>query len=138
MYECMHACASQVTPELGRWASVGGLGTMVDHFSAALAATGAEVSVIVPAYTCYASRWRHIPVKSQSQVPIGHSFMEVNVRYVLQDGVSIYLLECAAGFMEPYPKANTTHRLLPAVLLARASLVCVTHTAFCHHGSTQV
>ena len=52
-----------VTPEMGRWASVGGLGVMVSHLSTALAAHGAEPSVIVPAYQCYTSRWAHIPVQ---------------------------------------------------------------------------
>ena len=46
-----------VPPEIGEWCSVGGLGTMVDHFSSALASQSAfqdgHVSVIAPAYDCF-------------------------------------------------------------------------------------
>ena len=39
-----------VTPELGKWSTVGGLGVMVDNLSKALAKQGQEVIVISPYY----------------------------------------------------------------------------------------
>ena len=39
-----------VTPELGRWSTVGGLGVMVDNLTKALARQGQEVIVISPYY----------------------------------------------------------------------------------------
>ena len=39
-----------ITPELGKWSTVGGLGVMVDNLSKALARQGQEVMVISPYY----------------------------------------------------------------------------------------
>ena len=39
-----------ITPELGKWSTVGGLGVMVDNLSKALANQGQEVIVISPYY----------------------------------------------------------------------------------------
>lgn len=39
-----------ITPELGKWSTVGGLGVMVDNLSKALAKQGEEVIVISPYY----------------------------------------------------------------------------------------
>ena len=39
-----------VTPELGKWSTVGGLGVMVDNLTKALARQGQQVIVISPYY----------------------------------------------------------------------------------------
>ena len=39
-----------VTPELGRWSTVGGLGVMVDELTTCLAKLGQDVIVITPYY----------------------------------------------------------------------------------------
>ena len=39
-----------ITPELGKWSTVGGLGVMVDNLTKALARQGQEVIVISPYY----------------------------------------------------------------------------------------
>lgn len=39
-----------ITPELGKWSTVGGLGVMVDNLSKALAKQNQEVIVISPYY----------------------------------------------------------------------------------------
>ena len=39
-----------ITPELGKWSTVGGLGVMVDNLSKALAQQGQQVIVISPYY----------------------------------------------------------------------------------------
>ena len=68
------ACASMVaashrhivfvTPEMGQWCTVGGLGAMVSHLSSALAAHSlGEVTVVAPAYDCYSSVWSSLPVQ---------------------------------------------------------------------------
>ena len=78
-----------VTPEVGEWCSVGGLGTMVDHLSTALAARGSEVSVIAPAYDCFASRWAGLPALLELSVPLGRETAFCRVRSIVQRGVSL-------------------------------------------------
>lgn len=39
-----------MTPELGKWSTVGGLGVMVDELSVGLADLGQEVIVVSPYY----------------------------------------------------------------------------------------
>jgi starch synthase len=39
-----------ITPELGRWSTVGGLGVMVDELTQGLAKLGQDVMVISPYY----------------------------------------------------------------------------------------
>lgn len=39
-----------ITPELGKWSTVGGLGVMVDNLSKALAKQGQEIIVFSPYY----------------------------------------------------------------------------------------
>lgn len=95
-----------ITPELGRWASVGGLGTMTAHLSAALAARGAHVRVIAPAYRCYAPRWASMRLEYSLQVPLGHAHMSVGVRTIQEHGVTVHLLENGACFGAPYPTGD--------------------------------
>ena len=47
----------------------------------------------------------------------------MGVRSVVERGVGIYLLECAASFGAPYPAGDTAHKMLPSAVLARASLL---------------
>lgn len=116
-----------VTPEIGEWCSVGGLGTMVDHFSSALASQSAfqdgHVSVIAPAYDCFSSRWASLPALLELSVPLGQRAARCRVRCVVQRRVHLYLLECPTWFATPYPAGDPATRLAPAVLLARASLL---------------
>ena len=39
-----------ITPEIGRWSTIGGLGVMVDELTQGLAALGQEVIIISPYY----------------------------------------------------------------------------------------
>ena len=95
-----------ITPELGRWASVGGLGTMTAHLSAALAARGAHVRVIAPAYRCYTPRWASMRLEYSLQVPLGHAHVSVGVRTIQEHGVTVHLLENGACFGAPYPTGD--------------------------------
>lgn len=112
-----------VTPEIGRWCSVGGLGTMVDHFSHALAEQGMEVTVIAPAYESFAHRWRGVTPAADLEVPFGLDLVRVRVRSVADRGVVVHLLECPACFGAPYPAGDAARRLAPAVVLARGALL---------------
>ena len=112
-----------VTPELGRWSSVGGLATMVSHLAGGLAARGSSVCVLAPAYECYKARWASLPVERRLHVPCGRAMVSVDVRCACEGGVAVYLLESARGFAAPYPAGDTSCRLRPAVLLARAALL---------------
>ena len=87
------------------------------------------MSVIAPAYDCYASRWGSLPALLEFNVPLGHEIARLRVRFVVQRGVSIYLLECPGRFVTPYPAGDATARLSPAVLLARGSLVLLERLA---------
>ena len=122
---------AMVAPEVGVWCSVGGLGTMVSHLSISLAAHGGCVSVIAPAYACFRSRWAELPVLTELSVPIGLRTALMRVRYIVEHGVAVYLLEVASGaasrFAAPYPKGDAATRLLPAVLLARGALLLLEH-----------
>ena len=95
-----------IAPEIGSWCRVGGLGTMVDHLSSAMAkggghsgsplprdvsrggggreasigAGGGDVCVIAPAYLCFRERWSHLPITVEMGVPFGHRIVPVRVR----------------------------------------------------------
>ena len=119
---CRRRRIAFITPEVGRWASVGGLGTMVGHLSTALAARGCDVRILAPAYDCYRGRWAHLPVERTLAVPIAHTLAHVAVRTVCEGGVTIHLLDGSGRFDKPYPTGDAHARLLQPVLLARASL----------------
>ena len=97
---------------------------LVSHHSSALAAQGAAVSVITPAYGSCAHLWAEASRPLfELLVPLGPETCTVTVRTATEHGVTTYLLQSERHFRTCYPGGDAAMRLLPAVLLARASLL---------------
>ena len=116
-----------VTPEMGRWGSVGGLGGMVANLSRALAARGLDVTVIAPAYRSLASEWADASELASCRkvtVALGRERCAVEVLTDRHDKVRLLLLR-SEHFAAPYKGrggGDAWHALVPAVLLARGAL----------------
>ena len=134
-----------VTPEMGRWGSVGGLGGMVANLSRALAARGLDVTVIAPAYRSLASEWADaselascrkvtvalgrercaVEVLTAQEAPAAAEFRG-GARAAAADAAAPPCCCSAAGhFAAPYKGrggGDAWHALVPAVLLARGAL----------------
>jgi len=117
-----------VTPEVGSWCTVGGLGVMVQHLSQAIAEKGAPVIVIAPAYTSCANQWRNASSVCSFVVPMGSTPCVVNVLLAQTQGPTIYLLHSSI-FDVPYPQGEPLRRILPSVLLARGALLLLRQLA---------
>ena len=112
-----------VTPELGKWSTVGGLGVMVDNLSKALAKQGEEVIVISPYYdkdrygnTECSKHWRMrcsylkkddilfeetLPI----QMPSGET-LEVGFHRGMINRITYVFFHHAQTFARPYPSGS--------------------------------
>ena len=100
-----------VTPELGRWSTVGGLGVMVDELSQGLRALGQEIIMISPYYnqnrkgkTDYLANdpfnihyTKNVSIQLDNKYEFGVHYGEGN------NGIKYYFLHNAAIFPRPYP-----------------------------------
>jgi len=102
-----------LTPELGRWSTVGGLGVMVDELSIGLAELGQEVIVISPYY----ERNRKGQTGYLGQDPAGIKYVDnihvdigggcgLGVHEGMVSGVKVVFLHNADVFPSPYPDAS--------------------------------
>ncbi|PFH35371.1 hypothetical protein BESB_062580 [Besnoitia besnoiti] len=124
-----------VTPELGRWSTVGGLGVMVDELSTTLATElGQEVWVVSPYY----DRNRKGEQNYLARDGIFHAFnVTVNVggesitlgvhTGSVVPGVKLFFLHCASVFPHIYPDVYGLEQIRFIVTFAKATL-----EIFCH------
>ena len=119
-----------VTPELGRWSTVGGLGIMVDELSQGLESIGQEVIMISPYYN--QNRKGHSNYLSNDPFNI-HYIRNVGVnldnRYEFgvhygtgNGGIKYYFLHNAQIFPRPYPDFGPSMCVREIACFAKASL----------------
>jgi glycogen synthase len=118
-----------VTPELGRWSTVGGLGIMVDELSIGLAHSGEDVIVISPYY----ERNRKGETGYLSKDPVGFKHIG-NIDVVLDQkynfgihfgvchGVKLYFIHNHEIFPSPYSEGSVSFNLKQICLFSKASL----------------
>ena len=119
-----------VTPELGRWSTVGGLGVMVDELSQGLNTLGQDVIMISPYYdrnrkgvTGYLEHdefnikyIRNITVNLDGQYTFGVHYGTGN------GGIKYYFLHNYKIFPKPYPDFSAADTLRQISLMGKASL----------------
>lgn len=118
-----------VTPELGKWSTVGGLGVMVDELSVGLAEIGADVLCISPYY--------HVNRKGISDYLAGDGIvykgMNVGVNVAGEHlvfglhegsikGVDLIFLHNSLVFPRPYPPHDAYSQTRVMVAFAKATL----------------
>ncbi len=119
-----------VTPELGRWSTVGGLGIMVDELSQGLTSIGQEVIMISPYYnqnrkgaTNYLSNdpfnihyIRNVGINLDNRYEFGVHYGTGN------GGIKYYFLHNANIFPRPYPDFGPAMTVREIACFAKASL----------------
>ena len=119
-----------VTPELGRWSSVGELGIMVDELSQGLASIGQEIIMISPYYnqnrkgaTNYLSNDPfNIHYIRNVRINLDNSY-EFGVHYGTGNrGIRYYFLHNAYIFPRPYPDFDAAMTVREIACFAKASL----------------
>jgi len=117
-----------VTPVIGRFSTVGGVGVMVNELTQALAALGAEVHVISPYYnydrkgkTGYLKE-EGIVYKQNIITYVGNEYLEVGYHYGCEHGVHLHFLHNHKYFTTPYQAGSPTYQLSSIVLMAKGSL----------------
>ena len=119
-----------VTPELGRWTSVGKLGKTVDELTQGIRALGQEVVVISPYYhqnskgkTKYLEN-DPFDIKYYKDISI---FLDDNYTFGIfhgtgDDGIKYYFIENTKLFPKPYPEFSPEDTLREISSLAKVSL----------------
>lgn len=99
-----------MTPELGKWSTVGGLGVMVDELTIGLAALGVDVHVISPFYNVnrkgkgdYLRPDGILYSGSNVVVQVGAERVEMGVHRGEVNGVKLHFLHHSTIFPRPYP-----------------------------------
>jgi starch synthase len=119
-----------VTPELGRWSTVGGLGIMVDELSQGLESIGQEVIMISPYYnqnrkgqSNYLSNdpfnihyIRNVGINLDNRYEFGVHYGTGN------GGIKYYFLHNAQIFPRPYPDFGPSQCVREIACFAKASL----------------
>ena len=119
-----------VTPELGRWSTVGGLGVMVDELSQGLNAIGQDIIMISPYYhqnrkgkTDYLANdpfnihhIRNISIQLDSKYEFGVHYGTGN------NGIKYYFLHNATIFPKPYPDFGPADITREMACFGKASL----------------
>jgi glycogen synthase len=122
-----------VTPELGKWSTVGGLGVMVDELSVGLAELGANVIVISPYYhlnrkgaSDYLKQDKILYSGRNISVWVGDEKIEMGVHAGVVNGVRVFFLHNATVFPKPYPShdAYGQTRVLAAFGKGCLELLC--------------
>jgi len=117
-----------VTPEIGRFSTVGGIGVMVDELTQDLVSLGCDITVISPYYNFN----RHgktgyledegIEYQGSMLVHMGNESLKVGYHLGVENGVKYYFLHHFDYFPTPYHAGSPTHQLKSIVLIAKASL----------------
>ena len=119
-----------VTPELGRWSTVGGLGVMVDELSQGLNAIGQEIIMISPYYhqnrkgkTDYLANdpfnihyIKNVAIQLDARYEFGVHFGTGN------NGIKYYFLHNASVFPRPYPDLGPADITREMACFGKASL----------------
>ena len=119
-----------VTPELGRWSTIGGLGVMVDELSQGLNELGQEVIMISPYYnqnrkgkTDYLADdpfnikyTKNVSIQLDNNYQFGVHFGTGN------NGIKYYFLHNAAIFPKPYPDLRPADIVREMACFGKASL----------------
>ena len=119
-----------VTPELGRWSTVGGLGVMVDELSQGLNAIGQEIIMISPYYnqnrkgkTDYLSNdpfnihyTKNVTIYLDAKYEFGVHYGTGN------NGIKYYFLHNATIFPRPYPDYGPADITREMACFGKASL----------------
>ena len=119
-----------ITPELGRWSTIGGLGIMVDELSQALETIGQEIIMISPYYnqnrkgiSNYLSNdpfnihyIRNVSINLDARYEFGVHYGTGN------GGIKYYFLHNANLFPRPYPDFTPVETLREIGSFAKASL----------------
>ena len=117
-----------LTPELGRWSTVGGLGVMVDELTVGLAQLGIDITVISPYYdqnrkgkTNYLAQ-DGIHWTQNVSVTVDGESIQVGVHEGRVKGVRVVFLHQAKVFPCVYPPGNASSQVRLLSVFAKASL----------------
>jgi hypothetical protein len=118
-----------VTPELGRWSTVGGLGVMVDELSQGLVQLGQNVIIISPYY----EKNRKGETGYLSRDPAGFSYIgnidvtldqkyTFGVHHGVVNGCKLYFIHNYDIFPSPYAEGSASFVLKQICLMSKAAL----------------
>eukprot|EP01114_Cavostelium_apophysatum_P006786 TRINITY_DN1825_c0_g1_i1.p1 TRINITY_DN1825_c0_g1~~TRINITY_DN1825_c0_g1_i1.p1 ORF type:complete len:1954 (+),score=547.30 TRINITY_DN1825_c0_g1_i1:198-6059(+) len=117
-----------ITPEIGRFSTVGGVGVMVNELTQALAALGFDVHIISPYYN-YNRKGQTGYLKAEGidyvqnvSTYVGNEYVELGVHKGKEHGVTLHFLHNWKYFSTPYHTGSPQHQLQTIVLIAKASL----------------
>eukprot|EP00274_Cyanoptyche_gloeocystis_P007383 CAMPEP_0196653188 /NCGR_PEP_ID=MMETSP1086-20130531/2781_1 /TAXON_ID=77921 /ORGANISM="Cyanoptyche gloeocystis , Strain SAG4.97" /LENGTH=643 /DNA_ID=CAMNT_0041984253 /DNA_START=70 /DNA_END=2002 /DNA_ORIENTATION=- len=117
-----------VTPEVGRWSTVGGLGVMVWELAQMLTQLGEDVYVISPYYnkntkgeSGYLAK-DNINYSFNVKLWIGEQNVEVGVHEGVVDGVKVLFMHHGEFFPAVYPKMTFQLGVKSVCLIAKGSL----------------
>eukprot|EP00276_Gloeochaete_wittrockiana_P004195 CAMPEP_0184659308 /NCGR_PEP_ID=MMETSP0308-20130426/29128_1 /TAXON_ID=38269 /ORGANISM="Gloeochaete witrockiana, Strain SAG 46.84" /LENGTH=781 /DNA_ID=CAMNT_0027099027 /DNA_START=195 /DNA_END=2540 /DNA_ORIENTATION=+ len=117
-----------VTPELGKWSAVGGLGVMVDELSQMLAEFNEETVMISPYYDRDRKGRQgyltedNIHWKMDIYVTFDHERIQVKVHEGVIKGVRLLFLQNQVYFPSPYPNRAQADTMKCVSLFCRAAL----------------
>lgn len=118
-----------ITPEIGRWSTVGGLGVMVDELSQGLVTLGREVIVISPYY----DKNRKGEIEYLKRDPAKFEYIKnveidldlhysFGIHYGEVNGVKLYFLHNFTIFPFPYPDVLADFAVKQIACFCKASL----------------
>eukprot|EP01119_Soliformovum_irregulare_P020831 TRINITY_DN6809_c0_g1_i1.p1 TRINITY_DN6809_c0_g1~~TRINITY_DN6809_c0_g1_i1.p1 ORF type:complete len:2064 (+),score=697.75 TRINITY_DN6809_c0_g1_i1:71-6262(+) len=117
-----------ITPEIGRFSTVGGVGVMVNELTQAMASLGCEVHIVSPYYnynrkgkTGYLAA-EGIEYTRNIVTYVGHEHVELGVHEGTEHGVHLVFLHNWKYFSTPYETGSPVHQLQQVVLMAKGSL----------------
>ncbi|EFA80962.1 alpha amylase domain-containing protein [Heterostelium album PN500] len=118
-----------ITPEIGRFSTVGGVGVMLDELTRSLQLLGVEVHIISPYYnygkggrTGYLEKEEGIKWQRNVVTYVGPDRVEVGVHEGVDKGIHLHFLHHFEYFPTPYNSGSPVHQLKTIVLFAKASL----------------
>ena len=118
-----------LTPEIGRWSSIGGLGVMVDELTLGLSALGQDIIIISPYY--YINRKGESNYLSKDPINIrkiktiainldtNYSF---DIYYGKENNINYYFISNEKIFPKPYPNLSSINTVKQISCFAKSSL----------------
>jgi len=117
-----------VTPEIGRFSTIGGIGVLINELTITLSQLGHKIVVISPYYNMnkkgeqgYLAK-DGIKLKSTIEMYIGGEKVSVGVHYGNENNIDLYFLHNYNYFPMPYPSFQPPMMLKSACLFAKSSL----------------
>ena len=117
-----------ITPEIGRFSTVGGIGVMVDELTQSLAALGLQIHIISPYYNFNRKgKTGYLEAEGVHWINnlvtyAGFEYCEVGVHQGKENGVNLHFLHNFKYFPTPYSTGSPDYQLKQIVLMAKASL----------------